>query len=107
MVKAVNDLLTKNKSLMKELEQFQKEKAKSIKSDLKVKIAPFNGVNLLSEIIDLDGASIQDILFQLKGEVDDFVGIIGGKEDNKCTLSIIASDNIVADKDFNAGNDNS
>ena len=42
-------------------------------------------------------------LFQLKGEVKDFVGIIGGKEGDKCTLSIIASDNIVADKDFNAG----
>ena len=103
LVKAVNDLLTKNKILTKELEQFQKEKAKSVKTDLKVKISEYNGVNLLSEIIDLDGTSIQDILFQLKGEVKDFVGIIGGKEGDKCTLSIIASDNIVADKDFNAG----
>ena len=103
ILKAVNDLITKNKELCKELDQFQKEKAKSMKLHLKTHIAPYNGVNLLSEIIDLDGASIQDILFQLKGEVKDFVGIIGGKEGDKCTLSIIASDNIVADKDFNAG----
>jgi alanyl-tRNA synthetase len=104
IVKVVNDLITKNKSLAKELEQFQKDKAKAIKLDLKKKVAPFNGVNLLSEIIELDEGSIQDILFQLKGEVNNFVGIIGGKEGNKCTLSIIASDNIVSDKDFNAGN---
>lgn len=103
ILKAVNDLIAKNKELCKELEQFQKEKAKSMKLHLKTHIAPYNGVNLLSEIIDLDGASIQDILFQLKGEVKDFVGIIGGKEGDKCTLSIIASDNIVAEKDFNAG----
>jgi alanyl-tRNA synthetase len=103
ILKAVNDLIAKNKDLCKELDQFQKEKAKSMKLHLKTHIAPYNGVNLLSEIIDLDGASIQDILFQLKGEVKDFVGIIGGKEGDKCTLSIIASDNIVADKDFNAG----
>tara|TARA_B110000902_G_scaffold124295_1_gene145104 strand:+ start:9336 stop:11951 length:2616 start_codon:yes stop_codon:yes gene_type:complete len=103
ILKAVNDLIAKNKELCKELDQFQKEKAKSMKLHLKTHITPYNGVNLLSEIIDLDGASIQDILFQLKGEVKDFVGIIGGKEGDKCTLSIIASDNIVADKDFNAG----
>ncbi|MFT6246321.1 MAG: alanyl-tRNA synthetase [Salibacteraceae bacterium] len=103
ILKAVNDLIAKNKELCKDLDLFQKEKAKSMKLHLKTHIAPFNGVNLLSEIIDLDGASIQDILFQLKGEVKDFVGIIGGKEGDKCTLSIIASDNIVVDKDFNAG----
>jgi len=42
-------------------------------------------------------------LFQLRGEIDNFVGVIGGKNDGKCTLSIIASNQIVADKKFNAG----
>ena len=46
---------------------------------------------------------VQDILFQLRGEIDNFVGVIGGKNDGKCTLSIIASNQIVADKKFNAG----
>lgn len=104
ILKAVNDLLTKNKSLSKEIEQLQKEKAKSIKGDLKNQIAEHNGINLLSEVVELDGGSIKDILFQLKGEVDNFVGVLGGKADGKCTLSIIASDNIVSEKDFHAGN---
>ena len=104
ILKAVTDLLTKNAGLTKELEQFQKDKAKSIKAELKNNITPYNGVNLLSEIVELDGGSIQDILFQLKGEVNDFVGIIGGKSGGKCTLSIIASDNIVKDKGLHAGN---
>jgi len=39
----------------------------------------------------------------LRGEIDNFVGVIGGKNDGKCTLSIIASNQIVADKKFNAG----
>ena len=77
---------------------------KFVKGDLKNKIEEHNGVNLLHEIIELDGGSIKDILFQLKGEVDDFVGVIGGKEGDKCTLSIIASDNIVKEKDIHAGN---
>ena len=103
ILKAVNDLLIKNAALSKEIEQFQKEKAKSMKVHLKTHIAPYNGVNFLSDIVDLDGGSIKDILFQLKGEVDDFVGVIGGKEDGKCTLSIIASDSVIASKDFDAG----
>jgi alanyl-tRNA synthetase len=103
LVRAVNDLITKNNALTKEIEQLQKAKAKNIKGELKNKIESFNGVNLLSDVVELDGGSIKDILFQLKGEVDNFVGVLGGKADGKCTLSIIASDDIVNSKDFNAG----
>ncbi|MGB0915422.1 MAG: alanine--tRNA ligase [Crocinitomicaceae bacterium] len=104
VVKAVNELLTKNASLIKELEQFQKEKTKAVKSGLKDAIKPHNGINLLSEIVELDGGSIKDILFQLKGENENFVGVLGGKDAGKCTLSIIASDNLVKEKDIHAGN---
>ncbi|MCH2228794.1 MAG: alanine--tRNA ligase [Crocinitomicaceae bacterium] len=104
VVKAVNDLLTKNTSLIKELEQFQKEKTKTVKAGLKDAIKPYNGINLLSEIVELDGGSIRDILYQLKGEHDNFLGVIGGKDAGKCTLSIIASDNLVKEKEIHAGN---
>jgi len=104
IVKAVSDLSEKNLQLQKQIEQLQKDKAKSVKSELKSAIKEHNGMNFLSEIVELDGGSIKDILFQLKGEVDNFVGIIGGKSDGKCTLSVIASDNLVKEKDLHAGN---
>ncbi len=104
IVKAVNDLLTRNASLTKEIEQFQKEKAKLVKGTLKNSISTHNGIQLLNEIVELDGDSIKDILFQFKGELDNFVGIIGGKEGDKCTLSIIISDNLTKEKDLHAGN---
>lgn len=103
LVKAVSDLSTKNLALQKEIELLLKAKAQGMKSELKAAIQPFNGVQLLEGIVELDGGSIKDILFQLRGEVENFVGLIGGKEDGKCTLSIIASDSVVADKGFNAG----
>ena len=74
-----------------------------VKADLKGKIRNEKGANILTDVVELDGGSIKDILFQLKGEVDNFVGVLGGVADGKCTLSIIASDDIVASKDFNAG----
>lgn len=102
VIKAVKDLIVKNNTLSKEIEAFQKDQAKAVKQQLKLAIKPINNINVLSEIVELDNASIKDILFQLKGEVDSFVGIIGGKQDDKCSLNIIASDNIVAGG-FNAG----
>ena len=104
IVKAVSDLTDKNAQLQKEIEQLKKEKAKGVKSELKSAIKEHNGIQLLSGTVELDGNSIKDILFQFKGEVDNFVGIIGGKADGKCTLSVIASDNLVKEKDIHAGN---
>jgi len=103
VVKAVNDLQAKNVLLQKELEQLQKEKTKNIKSELKASVKEENGIHILSSIVELDGNSIKDILFQLKGEYDNFFGVLGGKTGDKCSLSIIASDNLVKEKDINAG----
>lgn len=103
IVKAVTDLQSKNNALQKEVEQYRRNHAMLIKADLKQRIVALNGVNYLEAIIDLDAASIKDILFNLKGEVEHFVGVIGGKDDGKCSLSIIAADHIVNEKNFNAG----
>lgn len=101
--KAVEDLYAQNSQLTKQLEQFQKEKSMLVKTELKQKINSLDGVNFLGEIVELDSGSIRDILYQLKGEVSNFFGVLGGKEHEKCTLSIIASDEIIASKNVDAG----
>jgi len=103
LVKAVDDLLTKNSQLTKELEQLLKEKALSVKGELKNKIEKIDGVNFLGTTVTLDSGSIKDILFQLKGEIDEFFAVIGGIEGDKCSISIIASDSIVSKKGIDAG----
>lgn len=102
--KAVNDLITRNNALQKEIEQMQREKAKGIKNELKSAVIEKNGMHVLSKIIQLDGASIKDILFQLKGEYPLFFGVIGGIQDEKCTLSIIVSEELVQSQNLHAGN---
>ena len=101
--KGVEDLISNNQSLTKQLEKFQKEKSTVIKAGLKQKINTIDGINFLGEIVELDGASIKDILFQLKGETENFFGVLGGKESDKCTLSIIASDEVISSKNIDAG----
>jgi alanyl-tRNA synthetase len=100
---SIEDLIQKNNQLQKQIEQFQKEKAKLVKGELKQKIQEVNGVSLLNEKVSLDAASIKDILFQLKGEVTNFAGIIGGVEEDKCSLSIIFDETVVTNKNVDAG----
>jgi alanyl-tRNA synthetase len=56
----------------------------------------------LGEVVALDANSVKDILFQLKGETPNFVGVIGNTEGEKCGLSIIISDNLVESNKWNA-----
>ena len=45
---------------------------------------------------------MKDILFQLKSETANFVGIIGNTEVEKCGLSLIISENLVESNKWNA-----
>ncbi len=104
LVKSVEELMVKNNALQKEIEKLQKEKVKSLKAGLINQIKQVDGVNLLSTILELDGGSIKDLAFQLKSEIDNFVGVFGGKADGKATLTIIINEAIAKDKDLHAGN---
>lgn len=104
IVKAISDLQTKNHDLQKEIEGLQKERAIAVKQELKSKITTVNGNNFLGEIIALDASSIKDILFQLKGEYSHFMGVIGGKNGDNCSLNIIITDDLIQSKELNAGN---
>jgi alanyl-tRNA synthetase len=100
--KAIEDLISKNQQLNKEVEQLLREKAKGLKSELKSKIHQIGAINFLGELVDLDTNSIKDLLFQLKNETENFVGIIGNSENDKCGLSLIISENLVQEKNLNA-----
>ena len=100
--KAIHDLIAKNTELSKEIDVLNKDKAGLIKKDLKKKMTTVNGINFLGEKVNLNAASIKDILFQLKGEHDDFVGVLAYADKNKCGISVILSENLVDGKNLNA-----
>ena len=99
---SIQDLVDKNQILNKKIESFQKDLSKRIKADLKNKITTVNGVNFLGASVELTSSSVKDILFQLKSEQSNFVGIIGNIEGSKCGMHVIISENLVAEKDWNA-----
>ena len=103
LTKAVNDLMTKNSELSKEIEKFSKAQAGDIKKTLKDKISEVNGVNFLAEEVPLKAGEIKDVVFQLKGEVDRLFIVLGSKEGGKATLTCMISDELVSEKGLNAG----
>jgi len=102
--KAVEDLISKNNSLQKQVEMFKKEQAKLVKAELKTKIQSKGEFSYFDAIVDLDAGSVKDILFQLKGEVENLVAVVGSKEDDKCAVSILIDEALVKSKGWNAGN---
>ena len=104
LVKSVEELMAKNNSLQKEIEKLQKEKVKTLKTGLINQVKHINGINYLSTILELDGGSIKDLAFQLKGELENFVGVFGGKSNHKATLTIIINEELAKSKELHAGN---
>jgi alanyl-tRNA synthetase len=50
-----------------------------------------------------DAQLIKDLAFQLKGEIDNLFLVLGAEVNGKANLSIMISDNLVAEKGLNAG----
>ncbi|MDF1549511.1 MAG: alanine--tRNA ligase [Bacteroidales bacterium] len=104
LVGAVQALIDENINLKKEIESFQKEKAKGVKSELLRKQININGVNVIAEKIEIDAAQgIKDISYQLKAEVDNLFLVLGAEIDGKAIVSIMISESLVAEKQLNAG----
>jgi alanyl-tRNA synthetase len=101
---SVTTLLQQNTDLTKQIESFQRESLKIVKTNLKSKMLMERGVNIIADKIIIDNAAlVKDLAFQLKGEVDNLFLVIGAEIDGKPNLTIMISDNIVAEKGLNAG----
>ena len=102
--KAITDLLAQNNALAKEIEALKTEKAKGVKKELIQSIENRNGINFIAQQVDIDAKSIKDLAFQLKGEVENLFMVIGSNANNKTTISVAVSDNLIKEKDLHAGN---
>jgi alanyl-tRNA synthetase len=55
-------------------------------------------------VVDVDNAGmIKDLAFQLKGEIENLYLVLGAEINGKPNLTIMISENLVAEKGLNAG----
>ncbi|MFT7297898.1 MAG: alanyl-tRNA synthetase [Sphingobacteriales bacterium] len=104
-IKGVNQILSRLKSVEKELEQAVKSQAGDEKEILKAKITEVNGIKvLISETSVNDAGAVKDLAFELKEEVDNLYLVLGFKSGEKAMLTVMISDLLVKEKGLHAGN---
>ena len=97
-------LMQENSEFSKQLENFQRESLKILKANLKSKVLIECGVNIIADKISVDNAGmVKDLAFQLKGEIDNLFLVLGAEVEGKPNLTVMISDNLVAEKGLNAG----
>jgi alanyl-tRNA synthetase len=105
LVKSVEQLMAEKADLLKKLEQFENEKTVQVKQQLKGKVESVNGINKLIEQVEISSADqLKNLSFQLKGEYENLFCVLGCMLNGKPMLSVIISENLVADKKLHAGN---
>ena len=103
-VKAIQSLLEENTTLKKELEKFQSEKVEIVKQQFRTKVTNRNGANVLFEKIEgVNADGLKKIQFDLKNEFENLFFVAVGVVNNKPLISIIISDELVKEKQLNAG----
>lgn len=105
VIRSLSNLVEENAELQKQVHALYKEKAQSLKKDLISKVQNKNGINFIAEKIAFDSAEeIKNILFEIRNQVDNCVCVLGAEVKGKPSISVIIDDNLVKDKNLNAGN---
>jgi len=104
VVKSLSNVLEENTELQKQVQGLMREKAQTIKRDLLSKIKSTNGINFICELVVFDSAEeLKNMLFEIRNQTENCVCIIGAEVKGKPSISVIISDNLVQDKNMNAG----
>jgi alanyl-tRNA synthetase len=104
LVKSVQQLVDEKRSLEKQMELLFKEKAKTIRKELLSKKENVNGINYISEKIDLNSAdAIKELAYGMRDEMDSLFLVIGAEVNGKASLTLLLSENLVKEKSMDAG----
>jgi alanyl-tRNA synthetase len=101
IVKGVEQLLEENQKLSKQIELFYAEKAQGVKKELLNKIVKVGDINTIIQEVDLPADAIKNISFELKNQITNLYLVLVTANGGKPHLSIIISENLVADKGLN------
>lgn len=104
LLRSLEDLLQRNKDLEKKIGELNKEMVGNLQEDLKGKVRNIDGVNLLSEVVEVpDSKELKALAFNLKNSLDNAVIVLGASINGKPQINVIVSDELAAGGKFHAG----
>ena len=93
---AIRKAIEENAGLKKQVEEFMKEKAASLKNELIANAKEMGGVKVVKTVAPISADVAKDIAFQLKGEVSgSLLVVIGSVEGGKPMLTVMLSEDLV------------
>ncbi|MDP4274985.1 MAG: DHHA1 domain-containing protein, partial [Bacteroidota bacterium] len=102
--KSIENMLNLNSGLQKQVEGFMKEKAAQLKDQLLKNAESYKGVTLILQNIDVDSTEvIKDLAYQIKNQTERLFLVLGAKINEKATLTVMISENLVTEKSLHAG----
>ncbi|WP_367868191.1 alanine--tRNA ligase [Pedobacter sp. WC2423] len=102
---AVTALIEENNKLKKEAEKAVAERSGNLKHEIVHHMKTINGINMIAVHVDLPNAdAVKNLAFSIKDIVDNLYLVFTTLIDDKPGISVMLSDNLVADKKLNASN---
>ena len=93
---AIRKAIEENAGLKKQVEEFMKEKAASLKNELIANAKEMGGVKVIKTVAPIGADVAKDIAFQLKGEVTgSLLVVIGSVDAGKPMLTVMLSEDLV------------
>jgi alanyl-tRNA synthetase len=104
VLKSIDDLVNENKLLKKEVEEIAAKQVVELKNQLLQKIQVINGVNVIAEQVEIgNNDALKNLVYMLKGEVKDFVFVLGASINGKANVHIMIEEGLSKAKGFSAG----
>ena len=94
-IPVLQKVIEENESLHQALQIFQEEQGRMLKTRYMNVAEEINGVKIITDISTLSPDIIKDIAYQLRGELQDFIFVVGTNYGDKPMLTIMISDSLV------------
>ena len=100
----IRKYIEEHDAMKKEIEGFQAQAVERYAQQLVEKAREVNGVKIVQAVIPMSPAAAKDLAFKIRASVEgSLLCVIGSHDNNKPQLSIMLSDDMIADHHLNAG----
>ena len=101
--KTIENFITENNELKKQLEKLEAKQLSSIKNDLLQKVEKINDINFIGRLVDVSNAdALKKICFSLKTELKNYVIVLAAAIDGKANVAVMLDDSVAASKNLEA-----
>ena len=96
LAQAMKKSIEENAEMKKQIEDYIREKSMRLKEEIVAKASESNGIKVMQVVGKANADAMKNVAFQIKAETtDSFVFVAGIIDDNKCTLMLMLSDDLV------------